>query len=73
LVTGKDGNPLNEVEMICDSLINNNGILRESTVIKLIPDQSVVKLQFGDPIRLTEEQFEDLSTAFFAEMELKFL
>jgi hypothetical protein len=32
----------------------------------------VVKLQFGAPIRLTESQFEDLSTAFFAELERKF-
>lgn len=41
MVTGKDGNPLNEVEMLCDFLINNNGIMRDSNVIKLIPDQSV--------------------------------
>jgi hypothetical protein len=72
-VTGKDGNPLNEVEMLCDSLMNNNGVLRGSTVIKLIPDQSVLKLQIGDPIRLTEEQFVALSTAFFADLERKFL
>jgi hypothetical protein len=38
MVTGKDGNPLNEVEMLSDSLMNNNGILRDSNVIKLIPD-----------------------------------
>jgi hypothetical protein len=73
MVSGKDGNPLNEVEMIGDSLMNNNGILRESTVIKLIPDQSVVRLQFGDSIRLTAEEFERLSSAFFTEMEQRFL
>ena len=72
-VTGKDGNPLNEVEMICESLMNNNGILRESKVIKLIPEKSVAKIQFGDPIRLSAEQFERLSTAFFVELERKFL
>jgi hypothetical protein len=73
MVTGKDGNPLNEVEMLCDSLMNNNGILRDSNMIKLIPDQSVVKLQIGDPIRLTAEEFEGLSAAFFAEVKRKFL
>jgi hypothetical protein len=72
-VAGKDGNPLNEVEMLCDSLMNNNGILQASTVLKLIPEQSVLKLQFGDPIRLTAEEFERLAAAFFAEIELKFL
>jgi hypothetical protein len=73
MVTGKDGNPLNEVEMLCDSLMNNNGILRDSNVIKLIPEQSVVKLEIGDPIRLTGEEFERLAAAFFAELESKFL
>jgi hypothetical protein len=73
MVAGKDGNAVNEVEMLCDSLMNNNGILRASNVIKLIPDQSVVKLHIGHPIRLTAEQFERLSAAFFAEIEGKFL
>ena len=72
-VAGKDGNPLNEVELICESLMNHDGVFTESTVIKMVPDQSVVKLQFGDPVRLTEDQFERLSRAFFAELERKFL
>jgi hypothetical protein len=72
-VTGKDGNPLNEVELLADSLMNNDGVLAVSNVIKLVPDQSVVKLQFGDPIKLTEEQFERLSAAFFAELKRRFL
>ncbi len=73
MVTGKDGNPLNEVEMMCDSLMNNNGVLRGNNVIKYIPDQSVVKLNIGDQIRLTAEEFERLSAAFFAELERRFL
>ena len=73
VVTGKDGNPLNEVEMLCDSLMNNNGILRGNNVIKFTPEQSVLKLNIGDPIRLTAEQFGRLSAAFFAEIERKFV
>lgn len=73
MVTGKDGTPLNEVEMICDSLINNNWILGDSNVIKYIPDQSAVKLKVGDKIHLTADEFERLSAAFFAELERKFL
>jgi len=73
MVTGKDGNALNEVEMLADSLMNNNGILRDSNVIKLIPEESVLKLRIGDPIRVTSEGFERLSAAFFAEIERKFL
>lgn len=34
MVTGKDGNPLNEVEMLSDSLMNNDGVLRGINMIK---------------------------------------
>jgi hypothetical protein len=53
--------------------MNNAGVLCGSNVIKLIPDQSVVKLDIGDRIRLSAAQFERLSKAFFAEIESKFL
>jgi hypothetical protein len=42
-------------------------------VIKFIPDQSVLKLQIGDQIRLTEADVERLTTAFFADLESKFV
>jgi hypothetical protein len=72
MVAGKDGNPLNEVEMICDSLMNNDGVLEGNNVVKYVPEQSVVKLALGDEIRLTEDQFRRLSDAFFAELERRF-
>jgi hypothetical protein len=70
---GKDGNPLNEVRILCDSLMNNNGIMRGDKQIKLTPERSVLKLNIGDPIQLTEEDFERLSAAFFTELERRFL
>ena len=73
MVTGKDGNPLNEAELLSDSLMNNDGVLRGNNVIKLTPDQSVLKLNLGDRIRLSEAQFERLSKAFFAELQSKFV
>ncbi len=72
-VAGKDGNALNEVEMLSDSLMNNDGVLRSNNVIKLIPEQSVVKLHIGERIALTADQFDRLSAAFFAEIEHRFL
>jgi hypothetical protein len=72
-VTGKDGNPLNEVEMLTDSLLNNNGLLRGNNVIKYVPGQSVLKLGLGDRISLTAADFERLSAAFLAEIEAKFV
>jgi hypothetical protein len=73
VVAGQDGNPLNEFEMLCDALMNNNGILHQSSVIKLVPDQSVLKLNVGDPIRITAEEFKHLSAAFSDELERKSL
>jgi hypothetical protein len=73
VATGKDCNPLNEVEMLCDSLINNNGVFRGNNVIQWIPDQTVLNLKPGDPIRLTEGDFEHLSGTFFTELTVKFL
>jgi hypothetical protein len=72
-VTGKDGNPINEVELLAESLMNNDGIFRGNNVLTYAPEQSVVKLNVGDRIRLTADQFDRLSAAFFAEMEAKFL
>lgn len=71
-VTGKDGNPLNEVEVICESLMNNNAVMGESTVIKLRASDSVLKLDAGDSIRLNADDFECLANAFLAELERKF-
>jgi hypothetical protein len=73
IITGKDGNPINEVELISDSLMNNDGVLRGSNVIKYVPEQSVTKLKVGDTIRLTEDDFERLSGAFLDELERKFV
>jgi hypothetical protein len=52
--------------------MNNDGVLRGNNVIKLIPDQSVLKLAIGDRISLSAAQFERLSKAFFAEIRARF-
>jgi hypothetical protein len=72
-VTGKDSNPLNEVELLADSLLNNGGELRGNNVIKYRPEESVLRLELGDPIRISAAEFERLSTAFLADLESKFV
>jgi hypothetical protein len=72
-VTGKDGNPLNEVELLSDSLMNNGGKLRGINAIKYDPGESVLKLDVGDRIRLDVAQFERLAKAFFADLETKYV
>jgi hypothetical protein len=71
-VTGKDTNPLNELELICESLMNNEGVLRGNNVVKYVPEEAAVKLNIGDRIRLTAAQFADLAAGVLAEIERKF-
>jgi hypothetical protein len=73
LVTGKDGNPLNEVELLTESLMNNGGVLQGSNVIKYVPHESVVQLDVGDRINLDAAEFERLAEAFLAELEARFV
>lgn len=72
MVTGKESTPLNELELICEALMNNDGIFRGNNLVNYVPEQSVVKLEFDDPIRLTIEQLGNLCLAALAEIEEKF-
>src|SRR2546428_8818764 len=81
-IEGKDGNPLNEVRVLCNSILLNRGKLQVDRLpgwpnsavagIKLPPEKSVLKLKRGDEVRLSAADFERLSKAFFAELEKKF-
>ena len=81
-IEGKDGNPLNEVRVLCNSLLLNQGRLQvdrlpgwpnsASTGMELPPEKSVLKLKVGEEVRLNESDFVRLSKAFFAELEKKF-
>ena len=72
-VEGKDGNPLNEVRILCDPMMNNNNIVWMDKTIKYDPSNSVLKYKVGDEIKLNEADFLLLYRAFFAEIENKFL
>ncbi|HYT18539.1 MAG TPA: hypothetical protein VEO18_09885 [Thermoplasmata archaeon] len=81
-IEGKDGNPLNEVRVLCNSILLNRGKLQVDKLpgwpnsavagIKLPPEKSVLKLKSGDEVRLSEADFERLSKAFFDELGKKF-
>ena len=72
-VEKKDGNPLNEVRMLCVALMQTNGRLEADRTIKWRPETTVLGYQIGDEIRLTTADFSRLSKAFFAELESKYL
>jgi hypothetical protein len=71
-IEGKDGNPLNEVRMLCNSILRNHGVLCADKTIKYKPETSVLKLRIGDEIAVDEAQFLLLFVAFFAEIQHKF-
>jgi len=69
----KDGNPLNEVRMLCNSTINNNSILCMDKTIKYDPAKAILKYRIGDEIKLNEAEFIRFASAFFSEIESKYL
>ena len=82
-IEGKDGNPLNEVRVLCNSLLLNNGKLQVDKLpgwpnsavssLKLPPENSLLGFEMGDDVKLSEADFVRLSKAFFAEIEKKYL
>jgi hypothetical protein len=69
----KDGNPLNEVRIMCNSMMHNNNLMCADNTIRLNPAKSVLKYKVGDEIKLKEADFLKVFTAFFAEIENKYL
>ena len=75
---GKDGNPLNEVRMITDSLQGNDAqgpivpLLAGNSTIKYKPEGSVLGLAVGDPIDLSVAEYEKLAVAFLDEIQKRF-
>lgn len=68
----KDGNAINEVRVLCDSILNNKNIMLADKTITLDPEKSVLKHKAGDEIRLGAVDFMQLSNDFFWEIEKKY-
>lgn len=81
-IEGKDGNALNEVRILCNSLLLNGGKLQVEKLpgwlnsagagMRLSPEKSVLKLQPGDQVQLSETDFVQLSKAFFEKIERRY-
>ena len=72
-IEGKDGNPLNEVRVLCTSMLLHGDIVTVEKAIKLEPDTSVLGMRAGDRVSLSEAAFVGLSKAYFDEIERKFV
>jgi hypothetical protein len=68
----KDGNALNEMRMVCTSLLQGDGRLLADKQIKLKPATRVLGLQVGDEIALDREGFMRLADAVYAEIAAKY-
>ena len=68
-LTGKDTNPLSEVELTVGSLIAHEGRSDPGAVVRWVPERSVLGLAPGDENRLTAQSYELLATAFLDELE----
>jgi hypothetical protein len=73
MVEGKDTNALSEVRVLSNSMVHNGGTMIEDKAVKLAAERSVLKYQPGETIKLDEAQFVALSSAFFAELDRRFV
>ena len=69
---GKDGNPLNEVRMLCNAIMENGAVLQADKTIKYKPENTVLQIAVGDEVQLNADGFKKLAHAFFNEIEKKF-
>lgn len=69
---GKDGNALNEVRLLCNSILNNDNVMSVDKSLKYLPTKAVLRYAAGDEIKLTEPEFTALADGFFDEIEEKY-
>ena len=69
---GKDGNPLNEVRMLTDAIMEHDGVLRENKTIKYKAEKAVAGIAVGQTIALDAETFGRLAKAYVAELGKRF-
>ena len=70
---GDDGNPMNEVRVIADSVVGNAGVLRVEGPIRWVPERTVLRLAVGDEVEMTADGFERLAAAYLAAIERTYL
>ena len=66
---GDDGNPMNEVRVIADSIVDNDAVLRVEGPITWVPERTVLRLAVGDEVEITANGFERLTAAYLAAIE----
>lgn len=70
---GADGNPLNDVRAIADSVIRADGVMTVSPALARRPETSVLGLAAGDPIARSEADCPHFADAFFTQLEATYV
>jgi len=70
---GDDGNPMNEVRVVADSVVGNAGVLRVEGPIRWVPARTVLRLAVGNEIEITAAGYERLAAAYLAAIENTYL
>lgn len=70
---GREGNPMNEVRTIAESVIEHGAVMTVPRGIKLTPEESVLGFAEGEEISLDGDALERLLDAFLAEVEERLL
>ena len=69
---GKDGNPLNEVRLLCTAVRDEGGVLTPDDTVKYDAARSVLGVEPGQLVVLDLAGFRELAVAFFDEIEKRF-
>ena len=70
---GEDGNPMNEVRVIADSVVGNASTLRVLEPVRWAPERTVLRFAVGDEVEMSADGFERLAAAYLAAIENTYL
>ncbi len=71
-VEGKDGNPINEVRMLCAAILSEEQTLSIDKTIKYSAETSVLGIGIGENVVVDASRFRKLADAYFSEIETRF-
>lgn len=69
---GKDGNPLNEIRLLCNAIQHHDGVMAADNTIKYDADRAILGVKIGAPIKFRAEDVVHLADAFFNEIEARY-